>query len=213
MATAIASPPTQLPPADVIRRHVKRMLPVALADEEMLKIAIDAAKKRRVLRQLEADLADEQAKRKQQIKELQKEIDTHDRELDTGEQERVVLCDEIFRAGTVYVRRSDTGEEFEPRPASAQEAQRYLPAVESTLHTLPTDRAAPLLDQAAAAQAATPANDDAPPDDDADDDSDAPEDDGLAEPLTSAQKAARESERARAKRRKAGAKSGKGGGK
>jgi len=194
------------------------MLPVKLDDEELLEIARDAAKKRRNLRQLENDLADEQSKRKQQIKELQREIDTHDRELDTGDQERVVLCDEIFRAGTVYVRRSDTLEEFEPRPATAQEAQRYLPAVESTLHTLPPS--APLLDQALAAQGAAPANDATPAgeggageaeagaDDGVDeDDDDAPEDDGLSE-LTPAQKAVREAEQGRAKRRKAGAKSG-----
>jgi hypothetical protein len=36
-----------------------------------------------------------------------------------------------------------------------------------SLHTLPTDRAAPLLDQAAAAQAATPANDAEPGEGDA----------------------------------------------
>jgi hypothetical protein len=134
--------------------------------------ARDAAKKRRMLKQLEADLDAEKQKRNQQIKELQREIDTHDRELDTEQQERVVLCDEIFRAGTVYVRRSDTLEEFEPRPATAQEAQRYLPAVESTLHTLPSS--APLLDQAAAAQGAAT--------DDVVDQDDEPEDDGLSEP-------------------------------
>jgi hypothetical protein len=189
---ATAQTPLDLLTSDIVRRHVKRVLPVALADDEMLEIARDAAKKRRVLRQLEKDLDDEKAKRNQQIKELQKEIDTHDRELDTGEQERVVLCDELFRSGTVYMRRSDTGDEFEPRPATAQEAQRYLPAVESTLHTLPTNANAPLLDQAAAAQGRGAVE--AEPEDDganAEEDSDEPEDDGLTE-LTPAQIAARE---------------------
>jgi hypothetical protein len=133
------------------------------------------------------DLDDEKSKRNQQIKELQKEIDTHDRELDTEQQDRVVLCDEIFRAGTVYVLRTGTGEEFEPRPATAQATQRYLPAVETTLHTLPTDRgAAPLLDQVAAAQAHV-APDDAPEAGEDDGvppelDGDADEDDGLSDP-------------------------------
>ena len=207
MATAV-TPLLDQQPADVIRRHVKRMLPVKLDDEELLEIARDAAKKRRNLRQLENDLADEQSKRKQQIKELQREIDTHDRELDTGDQERVVLCDEIFRAGTVYVRRSDTLEEFEPRPATAQEAQRYLPAVESTLNTLPIDRTAPLLDQAAAVQAIEPANDGESSEslvDQDDDDEPDDEDDGLTE-RTPAQLAAAESKAARKARRQAGAK-------
>jgi len=205
MATATI-PLLDQQPADVIRRHVKRMLPVKLDDEELLEIARDAAKKRRNLRQLENDLADEQSKRKQQIKELQREIDTHDRELDTGDQERVVLCDEIFRAGTVYVRRSDTLEEFEPRPATAQEAQRYLPAVESTLNTLPIDRNAPLLDQAAAAQSAELESDGDSSEvlvDLEDDDDPVDEDDGLTE-RTPAQIAAAESKAARKARRQAG---------
>jgi hypothetical protein len=220
MATAQTSlsTDTQLPPADVIRRHVKRVLPVPLEDDELLEIARDAAKKRRVLRQLEKDLDDEKSKRNQQIKELQKEIDTHDRELDTGEQERVVLCDEIFRAGTVYMRRSDSGAEFEPRPATAQEAQRYLPAVESTLHTLPAN--APLLDQAAAAQGhrhevepdGAPGDESEGVPDGLDDDA---EDDGTEEPAdeTPAQRSAREAEEARASRRNGGGAKGKRGGK
>ncbi len=199
MATATASPSTDLPPADVIRRHVKRSLPVVLLDDELLEIARDAAKKRRMLRQLEADLDAEKKKRNQQIAELQREIDTHDRELDTGEQERVVLCDEIFRAGTVYVRRSDTGEEFEPRPATAQEAQRYLPAVESTLHTLPSDRGTPPIEQTAAAPSPEPGEIHVELDED-----DGPEDDGLTE-LTPAQIAVKEAAAARKARRKAGA--------
>lgn len=198
MATAIAptqtTPPIELPPADVIRRHVKRSLPVSLRDDELLDIAKENAKKRRMLRQLEADLAAEKEKRNQQIKELQREIDTHDRELDTEEQERIVLCDEIFRAGTVFTRRSDTGEEFEPRPATPQEAQRYLPAVESTMHTLPG-----ALDHAAAAQGRVVAATDAAEGED-DEDAEEPEDDGLTE-LTPAQIAAKESASARKARR------------
>ena len=57
MATATASPPTATPadqPADVIRRHLKRLLPCKLTDEEELEIARDAAKKRRMLKQLAA---------------------------------------------------------------------------------------------------------------------------------------------------------------
>jgi hypothetical protein len=212
-------------PADIVKRYVKRVLPVDLTDDELLKIAREAAKKRRVLRQLENDLADEVKQRKQRIAELEKEITTHDRELDTEQQERVVICDEIFRSGLVYTRRSDTGEEFEPRPATALEAQRFLPAVESTLHTLPSDRAAPLLDQAAAAQAVAGANDapggvasdeeaagandpgsddDAPPDDE---DAEEPEDDGLTE-RTPAQAAVRDAAVNREARRKAGGKRG-----
>ncbi len=205
MATETAIPTTTTDIADVIRRHLKKTLPCALSREEMTTIAIDAAKKRRRLRELESDLAAEKKRRQQQIDELQGEIDTHDRELDTGEQDRVVLCDEIFRSGTVYVRRSDTLEEIEPRPATAQEAQRYLPAVESTLNPGPRG---PLLDQAAAVQAAERAGDAESDDDDEDEeDDDVTEDDGLAD-LTPAQKAASEAAAARKARR--GGRKGKG---
>lgn len=180
MATTAPTTTTSTEIADVIRRHLKRTLPVRLSREEMTTIAIDAAKKRRRLRELEADLDAEKKRRKQQIDELQTEIDTHDRELDTGEQDRVVLCDEIFRSGTVYIRRSDTLDEIEPRPATAQEAQRYLPAVESAFAPGP---GAPLLDQAVAAQAAEDSeDDDGVPEDLLDDpDPDGLEDDGLGD--------------------------------
>jgi len=204
MATETSSPTTTTDIADVIRRHLKKTLPCALSRDELTTIAIDAAKKRRRLRELESDLAAEKKRRQQQIDELQGEIDTHDRELDTGEQDRVVLCDEIFRSGTVYVRRNDTLEEIEPRPATAQEAQRYLPAVESTLNPGPRG---PLLDQAAAVQAAERAGGEEPADDEDEDDDDGPEDDGLAE-LTPAQQAARDAATARKARR--GGRKGKG---
>jgi hypothetical protein len=38
----------------------------------------------------------------ERIDELQREIDVDDRELDTEEQERVVSCNEVFRAGLVW---------------------------------------------------------------------------------------------------------------
>jgi hypothetical protein len=126
----------------VIRRHIKRTLPVKLHRDELTDIAIVATRKRRQLRELEADLGAEKKQRQQQIDELQREIDVHDRELDTEEQERVVSCNEVFRDGLVWTVRTDTSDEFESRPATAQEAQRYLPAMESTLQVGPA-----LLDQ------------------------------------------------------------------
>lgn len=223
MATATASTPPAPPPTeDVVQRHLKRVLPCKLDREELTDIAIDAAKKRRRLRELEADLDAEKKRRKQQIDELQTELNTHDRELDTEEQDRVVLCDLVFRGGMVYTRRRDSGEEFESRPATAQEAQRFLPAVENTLGgSLPSS--APLLDQAAAAQgraraAAEPDDADEPGEDDgvpngADSED---EDDGLSDAPsdeTPAQRSARESEEGRAARRGAGknGKRGRGG--
>lgn len=149
---------TTRPHYDIIRKHLKRSLPVPLTRDEQTDIAIAAAKKRRQLKELEEDLDAEKKRRKQQIDELQREVDVHDRELDTGEQERIVMCMEVFRDGMVYTVRTDSWEEFEPRPANAQEAQRFLPAVESTLQD---SGPRPLLDQALAAQAAEDSAEDA----------------------------------------------------
>ena len=211
MATATSTTAPK-PAYDVLRRYLKRNLPVKLTREEQTDIAIAAAKQRLEIKQLEGDLDAEKKRRQAQINEKQREVDVKDRELATGEQERIVSCDEIFRDGMVFVVRTDTWEEFESRPATAQEAQKFLPGVESTLNTSPTDRAAPLLDQAAAAQGKAPANDDAAaaePDGGADaeagDDQDDPEseDDGLSE-QTPAQRAAAESAKARKARRAKG---------
>jgi len=142
---------------------------------------------------------------------MQREVDVSDRELASVFLFRHVTAYEIFREGMVYVVRTDTWEAFEPRPATAQEAQRFLPAVESTLQTNGAN--APLLDQAAAAQGnghrdAKPENvpEQAEPEDE-DTDDDEPEDDGLEE-LTPAQKAAKESAAARKARRGAKGKAG-----
>jgi hypothetical protein len=205
--------PTPTPTEDIVARNVKRTLPVALTRPELTNIAIVAAKKRRKVRELKESLDAEKKKRNAEIDEIQQQLDQHDRDLDTEQQDRTVLCDLIFRAGMVYTRRQDTAEEIEPRPATPAEGQRFLPAVEN--HPTP-DRNAPLLDQAAAAQAAK-ANGHAAPepedggdadegagdDEDEDEDADEPEDDGLTE-QTPAQKAAAESAKARKARRAAG---------
>lgn len=195
---------------DELRRHLKRTLPVKLTREEQTDIAIAASKKRMAVKQLEKDLDDEKKRRQAQINELQREVDVSDRELASGWQDRIVSCSEIFRAGMVLTVRTDEWEIIEQRPATAQEAQRFLPAVEA----VPTNGAgAPLLDQAAAAQQAAASAlgaAAAPHDDDSDDDSDdTPEDDGLNE-LTPAQKAAKEAAAARAARRNGGGTKGKG---
>lgn len=139
---------------DVVRRGLKRTLPCKLDREELTDIAIARAKKEALRDQLDADLDAEKKKRQQQINEVEAEIKLQGRELHTGEQERVVLCNEVFRkgvdgAGYIHVVRLDTNSEVEKRPANAQEAQRYLPAVETVGGGNPT-----ILDQAKARQKA-----------------------------------------------------------
>ena len=194
MATAKA-PDTE---GDVIRRGIKRTLPCKLTDDEFMQIAKTRVDKEALLLQLESDLAKEKKKRQDQIAELSDEIAKMGRELHTGEQDRTVECVDVFvRAedGTGWVHTiRKTGEDVERRPASPAETQRHLPGVEGVSVG---GAAAPLLDQAIAAQGGDLGEADVDPDDEEAED---PEDDGLTE-LTPAQKAAKESASARKARR------------
>lgn len=133
----------------IVRRNVKRELPCKLNEEEFTRIARQRATKEAERDQLESDLAHEVKDRKDQIKKYDDEIGKMGRELRTGEQDRTVPCDEVFRkledgTGWIFVLRKDTYDEVERRPANAHETQRYLPGVDGP--------GAGLLDQAAAAQ-------------------------------------------------------------
>lgn len=139
-----------VPLDDVVRRGIPRELHCKLEDDELLRIARTRATKEAECDQLIGDLADETARRKQQIKLLTDEIGKMGRELRTGEQERTVKCNEVFRkhddgTGWIYVIRLDTFAEVERRPATAHETQRYLPSLDS-------GTGGGLLEQAAKAQ-------------------------------------------------------------
>jgi hypothetical protein len=144
------------PGEDVLRRGVKRTLPCKLTDREFLEIAKGMVGKKAELAQLEEDLAKETKRRKDQIGELEDEIALMERELHTGEQDRTVPCNDVFRrggdgTGWVYTVRLDTlAEVGAPRPASPAEMQRHLPSDE--LAGPPRN----VLDKARAAQAAEP---------------------------------------------------------
>ncbi len=220
MATAIASLPTTQDldiDGDVIRRGIKRTLPCKLTEREFMQIAKTRVDKEALLLQLEADLAREQKKRKDQIAELEDEIGKMGHELHTGEQDRTVDCLDVFRRAddgtgwvhTLRINKADDGakttEEVERRPATPSETQRHLPGVDGE----PVHRAAPVDQAGAQAADGAAADPDAEAEDSADgDELDDPEDDGLNE-LTPAQQAKRESAAARKARRASGANAGK----
>lgn len=178
--TTTTAQPTDL--GDIVRRGIPRELHCKLEDDELLRIARTRTNKEAERDQLLAEMADEVASRKAQIKKIEDEIGKMGRELRTGEQERTVKCNEVFRkhddgTGWIYVIRLDTYNEVERRPASAHETQRYLPSLDGASST-------GLLAQAASAQrsaqpetAPTDAGDDVPADE-SDDDDDEDSDDG-----------------------------------
>ncbi len=153
---------------DVVRRNVKRELPCRLDDNELLRIARQRATKEAERDQLEADLAKEKKKRLDQITELEDEIKKAGRELHTGEQDRTVPCNDVFKraldgTGWIHTIRLDTFDEVERRPATAHETQRYLPTVDGS------GANAGILDAARERQrSAQPETDDVPADTDAD---------------------------------------------
>lgn len=125
---------TEVRDDDVVRRGIKRELPCKLTDEEFTRVARQRATKEAELGQLQADLAREKKKRQDQIDDLADEVGKMGRELHTGEQERTVSCNELFRrapdgTGWVHTMRMDTFDEVERRPATAHETQRYLPTI------------------------------------------------------------------------------------
>lgn len=192
MATATASTPPAPPltahaklqdtdiDGDIVRRGIKRTLPCDLTEAEFLRIARQRVDKEALLDQVVEDFDKIKAKHKSAVDELQGEIDKARQELHTGQQDRTVLCVEVFRrddggSGWVDTLRMDvltaaygaaialaaTPDEarrgaaeqarVEFRPATPTEAQRYLPGVEGYAVDAAASKG-PLLDQAAAAQ-------------------------------------------------------------
>lgn len=163
---------------DIIERGVKRELPCKLTDEEELRIA-------RQMVALKADLADREAawdlkakKHKQEVADTERAISKMERELHTGQQDRVVICNRVFQRNSagggdeVLIRLDPAhqlpGEtrEVQRFPASASVMQRFLPFVgdaHGSGSVLDDARA----QQAAVAQrsAAPAAEDDVPGDD------------------------------------------------
>jgi hypothetical protein len=114
---------------NVIRRGIKRTLPCDLTDAEFMQIAKQRVDKEALLDQLEADFDKIKTKHKAQVEELDGEIGKARQELHIGQQDRTVLCVEVFRraedgTGWVHTLRMDTipPSEVERRPATPTEA-------------------------------------------------------------------------------------------
>lgn len=124
------------PTEDVVRRGIKRDLPCRLTEPEFMRISKQRVAKEAELAQLQADMARETKKRKDQIEEVQNEIAKMGRELHTEHQDRIVPCNDVFRrdpvdgTGWIHTIRLDTFEEVERKPATAHETQRYLPSID-----------------------------------------------------------------------------------
>ncbi len=140
------------PSEDFVSKGKKRLLPVHLTEEEFREKAKLKAAKEIERAQLEEALSAETKRRKQEITNLENEIEKLGVEVHTEAENRPVIVDEVWRDGNVIVVRRDVSERVETRAPTMQEAQRFLPGAETV-----GGPAAGILDQAAAAQAAADA--------------------------------------------------------
>jgi hypothetical protein len=173
--------PTDAQYTDIIEGGVKRELPCKLTDEEELRIARQMVALKAELAEREAKWDIQAKKHKQEVSEVERAIAKMERELHTGQQDRVVICNRVFQRNAsgggdeVLIRLdpahqlpSDT-REVQRIPASASVMQRFLPFV-SGGNSLIDDANA---QQAAAAQRSAGDASDVPDDGDAGEASDA----------------------------------------
>lgn len=164
---------------DIIERGVKRELPCKLTDEEELRIARQMVALKAELAERENEWDIKAKKHKQEVAETERAIAKMERELHTGQQDRVVICNRVFernasgggdevliRLDPAHQLPSDT-REVQRIPASASVMQRFLPFVGGSASGSVLDDAR--AQQAAAAQRsaapAADASDDVPSDD------------------------------------------------
>lgn len=131
---------------DYVKKNLKLELPVRLDNEEIAELAHARGRLEAELSEIEQEYSDVKKDWNEKLETKRRSIAQYGIDIRSGKQNRPVLCDEVFRNGTIQTIRQDTGEVVGTRPASMQEAQRHLPSVEGASGT------ANVLEQAAAAQ-------------------------------------------------------------
>lgn len=121
---------TSIQEQDFYARHQKLVLAVDLEQHEIAALAIERAKEEGKLAEMEA-LAKEKAKDNKDAVERQRSIVAKmGDDISRQKQDRVVLCDQIFRKGVIVTYRQDNGVVVSSVPATPQQAQKHLPAME-----------------------------------------------------------------------------------
>ncbi len=116
--------------ADYVKKNLKPILPVPLTDQEIAELAKERAKEEARLEELELEAADSKKEWSEKLTMQERIVETMGADIRRGKQDRVVMCDEVFRGGCILTIRQDNGVVVGNRPASPQEAQRHLPAIE-----------------------------------------------------------------------------------
>jgi len=118
----------QAPPS--VRRIFSREIPHILSRDE-----IHDYGKRLARRKVEWDVLDEKRKNvaaqfKGQLAEIGSDVDRLTAAIDSGEEMRTTACYELVEGAHVIVRRADTHEEVDRRPALPSDLQESLPGME-----------------------------------------------------------------------------------
>lgn len=114
---------------DYVKQNLKLELPVVLDEHEIAEIAHARGRDEAALAELEQEYSDVKKDWNEKLESKRRLIAQYGIDIRSGKQNRPVLCDEVFKNGTIQTVRQDTGEVVGTRPASMQEAQRHLPSV------------------------------------------------------------------------------------
>lgn len=114
---------------DFVKQNLKLELPVKLANNEIAELAHARGRLEAELSELEQEYSDVKKDWNEKLETKRRSIAQFGIDIRTGKQNRPVMCDEIFKNGTIQTIRQDTLEVVGTRPASMQEAQRHLPSV------------------------------------------------------------------------------------
>ena len=107
------------------RRKITKPLPVKLADEEVLKYGRDAARAVADKARIEDEFSSVKAEYKAKISEQDSIVGKLSPRIHSGIETREVECEEMknWTAGTVLIKRIDSGETIEKRPMREDEKQ------------------------------------------------------------------------------------------
>lgn len=132
MTTAAIVNTTEDSNLDYFQKNVKEVQAVDLEDLEIAALAKEAAKEDEKLAELKTKFGDEKKEWQDKINLQERKVEKIREDIARGKQDRVVLCDEIFRNGTILTFVRESGRVIRQRPATPSEAQKHLPAVEGS---------------------------------------------------------------------------------
>lgn len=121
---------TAIAEQDYVSRNQKLVLPVDLEQLEIAALALERAKEEGKLAELEEKAKEISKEHKDAIERQKSRVEQLGSDIARQKQDRVVMCDQVFRKGVILTFRQDDGVIVSTMPATPQQAQKHLPAME-----------------------------------------------------------------------------------